>query len=274
MSYPVIALICVFLFLAFGGCGEKKTENISTGKDTTSSSKPITVKFLPKELFKRYNDCIRGEANCTYIRLIYIEAVETNIKDKINKIINDELVTSYKMPDKNLDNINLMAETFMKDYDNFKKRFPKLPDTWSIDCAVKVYGETDKLLCLFFYKIDNLGGAHPNENMIFRNINKETGDTVSLVDLFGQGFEDKLNALIDKKYREMKNLKPGDNLAEKGDLFKNKITFTNNFAVNNNKSIEFYYNAYEIAPYAAGHIVVKLSAEEVASLLTASSPVK
>jgi hypothetical protein len=137
-----------------------------------------------------------------------------------------------------------------------------------------VYGETDKTLCLSFYNSNYLGGAHPNTFTVFRNINKETGDTISLINLFGSGFEDKLNKLIDKNYRVMKGLKPGDNLSEKGDLFVNKITFTYNFAVLNDKAIEFYYNAYDIAPYVIGPVVVKISAEDIAGILTGSSPLR
>jgi hypothetical protein len=72
----------------------------------------------------------------------------------------------------------------------------------------------------------------------------------------------------------MKGLKPGDNLSEKGDLFVNKITFTYNFAVLNDKAIEFYYNAYDIAPYVIGPVVVKISAEDIAGILTGSSPLR
>ena len=274
MKCLLTAIISVLLLLSLNGCGEKKTENISRGRDSIPPPKTTTVKFIQKQLYKSYNDCKRGEPNCTYIRLIYIEAVEANVSSKINNIINNELVTAYDMPDKNLNNIELMAETFIKDYEKFKKRYPQLPETWAIDCAARVYGETGRILCISFYKTNFLGGTHPNENMIFRNINKETGDTISLTDIFGRGFEEKLNALIDKKYREMKKLKPGDNLSEKGGLLKNKITFTNNFAVNSDKGIEFYYNAYEIAPYAAGPIVVKLSEGDVTGILTGSSPLK
>jgi hypothetical protein len=137
-----------------------------------------------------------------------------------------------------------------------------------------VYSETDKILCLTFFNSNYLGGAHPNTLTIFRNINKETGDTVTLPDLFGAGFEEKLNQLIDKNYRLSAGLQPGDNLAEKGELFENKITFNYNFAVWNDKSVEFYYNAYEIAPYAVGPISVKIPASEVSGILTGASQLK
>jgi len=178
------------------------------------------------------------------------------------------------MPDKNLDNVNLMMETFIRDFEAFKKQFPDAWQVWTIDYITKVYGETEKVLCLSFFNSSYLGGAHPMTNTFFINISKENGDTLSLTDLFGKGFEEKLNAVIDKKFRNQMGLKPGDNLAEKGGLFENKISVTYNFAVTGEKGIEFFYNAYDIAPYVVGPIVVKLSAGDVAGLLTGASQLK
>lgn len=273
MKTLIIAVILILLASA-GGCGQKKTESTSAGKDTLSLQKPVTFSFTQKQFVKTYNNCKPDNPACTYIKLNYIEAEAGSIKDKINKIITGELVTAYQMPDKNLDNVNLMAETFMKDYDKFKKQFPQMPEVWTIDFTAKVYGETDKVLCLSFENSNYLGGAHPNTYTTFKNIDKQSGDTIGLTNLFGSAFEDKLNKLIDRNYRIMKKLKPGDNLAQNGDLFENKITLTHNFAVLNDKGIEFYYNAYDIAPYVMGPISVKLTAADIRELQTASSPLK
>ena len=261
----------ILLIIILSGCGQKKTE-----KSTNSipQSKADSIKFTPKELVKSYNNCGPGDLMCTFIKLNYIEATEGKIKEKINKIINDRIINAYEMPDKNFDNVNLMMETFIRDFETFKKQFPGANQQWIVDYAVSVHGQTDKVLCLSFFNSSYLGGAHPMTNIFFSNINKETGDTLSLVDLFGKGFENKLNSVIDKNFREQKELKPGDNLSDKGGLFKNKIIFTDNFAVTSDKGIEFFYNPYDIAPYAMGTIVVRLSPGDAAGLMTGASLLK
>jgi hypothetical protein len=266
-------IFSVITALIFTGCGTKKTENVQDNVSTKYSG-PEPVKFTAKELFKSVNNCKPGERGCTYIRITYLEAAGGPIKDKLNSLITGGIITAYEMPDKNLNNPQLMMDTYIKDFEAFKKKSPQAAGEWTVDFDARVYAETDKILSLAFENSSFLGGAHPSVFMAYRNVSKETGDTISLSGLFGNGFEDKLNAMIDKKYREMRGLKPGDNLREKGDLFNSEIKFNYNFAVTADKGIEFYYNAYEIAPYVVGPIVVKLSGQEAASIITGASPLK
>jgi len=82
------------------------------------------------------------------------------------------------------------------------------------------------------------------------------------------------NAIIDKKFREQKGLKPGDNLSEKGDLFENKIELTYNAGITKEKGLEFIYNASDIAPYAVGPISIKLSNAELQDIIAPNSVLK
>ena len=268
--------LCLVLILVFiSACGTKKIDYTSINdKEKETKKTEDAIKFTNKEIVKSYKDCKPGTENCTYIKLSYIEATEGKIKDKVNQLINKDLLFAYDMPDKNYKNVDDMINTFMRDFETFRKDVPAAPQVWTLDMAIKVYAETDKILCLSSELSSYLGGAHPNSSTEFYNIDKQTGDTLSLVNLLKPGFEAALNNLIDKKYREMKGLKPGDNLAEKGDLFENKIQFNNNFAVTKNKGLEFIYNPYEIAPYVFGPITVKLSRSELEDLIPPNSLLK
>jgi hypothetical protein len=160
----------------------------------------------------------------------------------------------------------------MASFADTKKQFPAIPGAWFWEYNMKIYGETTNILCLSADNMTFTGGAHPNYYSAFYNINKVTGDTLSLKDLLVPGFETKLNELIDKKFREMKGLQPGENLQDKGELFENKITFNYNAAVTKELGIEFHYNPYEIAPYAAGPITISLSREELGDLIKPNGP--
>ncbi len=269
---PGYVLIFAILFIMIlSGCGQKKTEKST---DNIPQPKSDSLRFTARELMKSYNNCGPGDRMCTFIKLNYIEATEGKIKEKVNRLINNRLVNAYEMPDKNFDNVNVMMETFIKDFETFKKQLPEATQQWIVDYVVSVHGQTDKMLSLSFFNSSYLGGAHPMTTFFFVNINKETGDTLSLADVFGNGFENKLNSAIDKKFREQRELKPGDNLSKKFGLFENKISFTYNFAVNSDKGLDFYYNAYDIAPYAIGPIVVSFTAGEFAALMTGTVPPK
>jgi hypothetical protein len=266
-------LSLVLSAILFFSCGTKKIDYTPVN-DKDVKKTDDAIKFTNKEVVKSYKDCKPGTEKCTYIKLNYIEATEGKIKDKVNQLINRDLLFAYDMPDQNYKNVDDMLNIFMRDYETFRREVPAAPQVWTLDMSIKAYSETDKILCLSSELSAYLGGAHPNSSKVFYNIDKQTGDTLSLANLLKPGFETKLNELIDKKYRETRGLKPGDNLAEKGDLFENKIQFNNNFAVTKDKELEFVYNPYEIAPYAVGPITVKLSRSELEELIPSNSLLK
>jgi hypothetical protein len=275
----IIILILLPAFIFIIGCGQKKTENTSSGDNKTSTpttenkteSGPLALS--QKEFVKSYNNC-KPSDTCTYFKVVYLEATYGKIKDKLNKFINTELLYGTEIGDSLPASMQAAADSFMVSYMETKKQFPNIPGSWFWEYTMKIYNETEKVLTLTSESSTFTGGAHPNWYAGFYNISKETGDTLSLKDFLVPGFETKLNALIDKKYREMKGLKPGDNLQEKGDLFENKITFNYNVAVSKEGGLVFYYNPYEIAPYAAGPIKITLTTAELGDLIGPNSPIK
>lgn len=269
VNYLILTLLIVLL----AACGKQKVDNKSAD-DLSNTKQDNNLQFITKTEFKSYQNCKPGEPNCTYIRLSYVVITTGKIKDKINSMINSQLLFAYEMPDAHFKSTDEMMSMFLRDYESFRTQMPSAPQIWSVEMKFVVKSQTEKTLCVLGDLYSYLGGAHPNSMQGFLNFNKETGDTISLSSLFANGFEPKLNTLIDKKYREMKGLKPGDNLADKGDLFENKIELTHNFAINQEKGIEFVYNPYEIAPYAVGPITIKLSNAEIKDILASNSLLK
>ena len=272
----LVLLAAVFLI----ACGKKNESTTTDSKQTTENknteSKTTddgTLKFAEKKFFKSHKDC-KPSDTCTYFQVDYLEAVSGKNKDKINKLLMTEINWSLTIGDTTLTTIQAAADSFMTSYVSFGKEVPESAQFWYLEYTMKQANETPKIVSLSSTISSYMGGAHPNTFMGYININKETGDTVSLSALFAAGFEKKLNALVDAEYRKMKNLKPGDNLAEKGDLFENKIEFNYNYTVNKEGSITFYYNPYEISAYAVGPIEVTLSKEQISGLLAQNSPLK
>jgi len=256
--------------LLLTGCGQKTQTTTSSEKKKSDSIVETALSFSPKELFKSIGNC-RPSDTCTYFKINYIEASSGKIKDKLNAFIGRQVLAGAEFGDTLPVSIQAAADSFLVSYNQAKKQFPDMPGFWSWDYSMKIYNETPKILCLSAESYSFMGGAHPNSFTNYFNISKETGDTISLTALLSPGFETKLNALIDKKYREMKGLKPHDNLMTKGDLFENKITFNYNVAVTKD-GLLFYYNAYEIAPYAVGPIKISLNKAELGDLISQTSP--
>ena len=274
MKYTIILLISVSLILA---CG-KKENNGSTGdvKQTTTDSKNTNsgdLKFTDKSFLKSYNNCSPNDT-CTYFKVDYIEAVSGKNKDKINNLISRIINVSTTLGETAPPSMQVAADTFMAQFVQMRKEFPESPQYWYLETSVAVDNETPNILTIAAGNSSYLGGAHPNSYLQFYNISKETGDTLTLSNLFAPGFEKKLNYLIDTKFRKDNNLKPGDDLADKGGLFENKIAFNYNYTFTKEGGMTFYYNQYEIASYAQGPIEVTLSKDDIAPLLSQNSPLK
>lgn len=266
---PALIATVICIFLNVYGCGQKNVDNSSSkeNKKNVDSNKTTELSFTSKEFYKSINNC-KPSDTCTYFKINYIEASTGKIKDKLNKFIGNEILKGAAFYETTPVSIQAAADTFMTSYTESRKEDPGMAGFWQWNYELKVYNETQKLLCLKADAFTFTGGAHPNSYTNFYNISKETGDTLSLSNLLVPGFEVKLNELIDKKYRQMKGLKPTDNLMKKGDLFENKITYNYNVAVTKDGGLEFYYNPYEIASYAVGPITVELTKTELGSLIS------
>lgn len=273
MKYILIILVTSLLI---SSCG-KKTE--STNTDTkqktteTRSTDENALKFSDKSFMKSYNNCSPADT-CTYFKVDYIEAVSGKNKDKVNKLITKIVNWGVSYGDTTLPTMQVAADSFMTQYVAFRKDFPESAQYWYLEVSISANLDHPKITTIASGNSSYMGGAHPNSYLAYYNISNETGDTLSLGNLFAPGFEKKLNELVDASFRKANNLKPGDNLADKGGLFENKITFNYNWFVNKNRSITFYYNQYEIASYAQGPIEVTLTKEDIAPLLSQNSPLK
>lgn len=269
----IILLISAFLF----SCGQKQSST-SDSKQVMSDTKSITtsdgpVKFAGKKFFKGYNNCSPSDT-CTYFEVDYIEAVEGRLKDKLNTFLMKQILSGISFGDTTYSSIQAAADSFIVSYSDFRKQEPGYNQYWYFEYFIKAANETPSLICIEASNNSYMGGAHPNSYAEFFNISKETGDTVSLKDVFVKGFEAPLNKMIDAKYRELRGLKPGDNLQEKGDLFENKIEFNYNFTVEKDGGVTFFYNTYEIAPYVAGPIDITLTKQELAPIIDPNGPLK
>lgn len=103
-----------------------------------------------------------------------------------------------------------------------------------------------------------LGGAHGSYVVFYYNFDKTTGKLLSIKDVVPQEKEQEMLKAMEKQLCEDWEAKDLADLQEKtgitmlGDLY-----LTNNFLLKKD-SIEFLFNQYEIAPYAAGLIGVSV----------------
>lgn len=111
-----------------------------------------------------------------------------------------------------------------------------------------------------------MGGAHPCTITTILRFNAMTGEFITLENLFPYPQQKELQELLLEKLMKMNQARSLEDLHKRGILEMSDMFISNNFALRED-SIEFYYNEYDIAPYAYGAFSICLSYEEVQKLM-------
>ena len=271
----IFRLTFILLIVALSyACGDKKSSG-SGVKDQkqsqVSDTNNVDIDFKTIKLSKSYTSKSSKADDSTYIIIRYVEMIKCPNKEKINSLIQKELIQeSFTRDDVKIENLQDVSESFINDFKMFSAENSDYPQNWFYEINAGVENFTSKILCLEFSQGGYTGGAHGNSYVKYINIDFENVNQLKLDNLLVKGYEAKLNELIDKKFREVKGLQPTDDLEKEGGLFENKITFNDNFAVTKN-GLLFYYNNYEIAPYSAGPTELLITYDELGNLIPEDS---
>lgn len=112
-----------------------------------------------------------------------------------------------------------------------------------------------------------MGGAHPSTVTTILRFNASTGEFIQLEDVVPLPNQEELKEKLLEKLMADKRAQSLEDLHKMGYLEMDDLFISPNFALHED-SIEFYYNEYDIAPYAYGPSAICLSYEEVKDIIT------
>jgi hypothetical protein len=116
----------------------------------------------------------------------------------------------------------------------------------------------DKSLLVYrFYYDEYTGGAHGMHAALFLNIDLATKRPLTLDDIFTGEYKESLTDLIWNQLMADNNVTTHEELEEMGYGSTGEIIPTDNFYLDKN-GLTFYYNVYDIAPYAVGEVKVTI----------------
>lgn len=238
-------------------------------KERADAAKAAPLVFETIDLEQTYGVCDEPDTGCASITIEYPEilaAPTPQAKDSINAYIRKTLLGSIP-GDKPAENVEAAMNQFIDDYKKFKADFSDYPTSWSVEREVKVYYQDPGLASLSFYEFSYTGGAHPNSAVHYVNFDLSSGKRLTLQDLFTAGFQERLNSVAEKRFRELKAIAPGQSYSDADFWFENEqFTLTDNFAVGDT-GVVFYYNNYEIAPYAMGPTELGISYRDLKEII-------
>ena len=260
ISILIFAVILAMIYIP--------SETLKAQDETSDEADNLEYKELT--FFKSYNNCDTSKSEpCSYVSAEWIEYTSGNIKNQLNEFISSVLMDSmyYIQSESKIHNsIEKIADDFLKDYEDNEvvsgRNFP-----WYYHINSHEHFRNDNVVVLSFISDGYPGGAHGFWVNSYDNLSLARGGELELDDFLKPGFETELNKLIDRQFRKDNNLSQTEDLTTGAWLFENKIEYNNNFAFTKD-GLLFFYNQYEIAPYAAGTIEVLIKYEDLSDLIS------
>ncbi|MDO4692193.1 MAG: DUF3298 domain-containing protein [Porphyromonadaceae bacterium] len=114
------------------------------------------------------------------------------------------------------------------------------------------------------------GGAHGYYGSAYICVDRATGRALSETDLFVEDYETELNQIIRQRLMHQYNASTDEELEQEGFFSVGDISANGNFYLTDAEMI-YCYNAYEIAPYSMGQIIVKIPYDLLSSILRSGS---
>ena len=263
-----IFLEVLVLGIILASCGTNKSDDKNIEQDSQLKIEKIKIE-------KKSEGCEKNSLHdCAELKIEYpylsgsknnkaIVSINNNIKLQLLQPILDE--GEYN-------SLDSLISAYFNEFNLVLKETVQPVQGWQIERIMKVKNQSAKMLAIEYSDYSYLGGAHPNSFLTYSNYNLENGEQVSLDDCFNKDYEEQLNSIGEKIFRQQKNLTSKSDLNSEGYWFdENKFELNDNFAIIQN-GLLFYFNAYDIAPYAMGSTELIIPYSEIKQLILSDGP--
>lgn len=264
VAVSLLAMACSF--------GDKK-------KDSTGTAEPAPVpKFVNYEIRKideNLGPCAQDSTaiKCLVIQIEYPEItgkVSEQVAKRLNENIKADMLSSTFLSDQptTLEALKASLET---DYNELIQEFPDYNNAWALEINADILYQDSLFISLASTVYSYTGGAHPNSGQLYRSYDLRTGERITLDEILAEGYERKLNEAAEIEFRMTKEIPPSETLKERGYwVDEGQFSLNENFAIIN-KSLIFYFNPYEIAPYSMGPTELELKLTDFVNLIKEGS---
>lgn len=213
------------------------------------------------------------QENITKIVLTYphIDSFRNKgIMDSVNKIVLNAILSDAVgiSPPANLE---LYMKSFIGDYKDYKKEMKEFgihfSAVWFYDLKIDVLLNSPNLLSLQVNKLEFTGGAHANPWTSYLNIDLKTGKILELKELMVGDYEPELLMSAESEFRKETNLAGDSSLVDSPYEFSSgNFELPENFSIGRN-GISFYYNPYDLGPYALGSTSFEIPYKELLDII-------
>lgn len=261
--------ITILSVLSLLSCeSNKKTEESETPVEESEqmianepAPQTVSYQFEMKSIHQKACE----ESQCAEVSITFPEFSQpVSVYPRFNHLIKEKLsgaISDYVLDAKNNESLDELITHFLKSYDEFKANFPESTTPWTISTDIVVTYSCQDYISMSINTSSYTGGAHSNASVNYLNMSSQ-GEKINNLNFFITSI-DQLKSLAEKKFREEQHLGATESLSEKGFNFeKDEFALPENFGFTK-EGLVFFYNPYEIAPYAEGPLTVTISFTEL-----------
>jgi len=259
------------ILLLLTACEFGKKESVTTPEVVQPIAKATFVNYELKKIDEQKGPCAadgKGE-KCLSIEIQYPvidSGASAKVIDSINKQIQHDIL-NYAFISEPKDDFKLLIAEMSQEYERILNENEDYTSGWLLEISSDIIHQDSSFISTATTIFTFTGGAHPNSMQVYRSYDLTTGKVLELSDILMEGYEEELNKLAEIEFRMDKKIPPSEPLNEQGYFFENgQFQLNTNFAIMN-KSLLFYYNAYEIGPYSMGPTELELKLTDYVNLI-------
>jgi hypothetical protein len=177
--------------------------------------------------------------------------------DSVNRIIYREF---FGLDSAGAEPLSTLGESRDKFFTNYRKANQDLYQegaasfNWEKQKAVRIQYNEKQILCMEFYDYGFTGGAHGLSLSKFVVVSLDDGHRIHLDEVFREEYRNDLIDILNTQVRKQYEIPENKDLRDNG-FWVEFLEPSENFYVNKD-GIGFYYNQYEVAPFAMGPVDV------------------
>lgn len=197
------------------------------------------------------------------IELIFPKAKgSSDIATKINSVIESTIIKNIAFFEEDTNTLNLENAILEieKRYTSFKEDFEDSAIKWDVNISGEVVYISPEIITVGLDSYTFTGGAHGNSVITLLNFNSNTGQLLTIDDLFTD--LSKLTTLVKSKLDEEIN----SNKTNHSFFFGDEFNLPENIGFSD-EGVIFLYNTYEIAAYAQGVTEFTIPYEDIQDML-------
>ncbi|MDX1628242.1 MAG: DUF4163 domain-containing protein [Fulvivirga sp.] len=180
-----------------------------------------------------------------------------DLANKLNDQLQHHLLKSY-LKDSSATDYEAYASQFIEDFESIKSRIDEAFG-WHNLVNSEVIRHDSKVMVIKTQIETYTGGAHGMEETYYLNFSLPNGEVLQLKDVMKNGFESKLNEITYGMLVKQFDTSPDEFTGD--DAY-----YTSNFGLLE-EDLVFYYNIYEVAPFALGSLEISISYDRLTDIM-------